>query len=116
MVEARTTIASGMQSGLHMFVFGEGDGAGPALSYLDMSLTAAIASPDPRVRPVSYGLLVLGIALMAIGGRRRRQKGADEDRPEGSVETSNIGRRVPLQETRGEVEQPKRQWGRDGDP
>ena len=114
MVEATTTITGGMQSGPHMFVFGEGDGAGPALSYLDMSLTAVIASPDPRVRPVSYGLLVLGIALMAIGGRKRRQKGADKDRPRGPIETANIGRRVPLDQTRGEADEAKRQWGRDG--
>ncbi|WP_375567173.1 hypothetical protein [Oceaniradius stylonematis] len=115
-LEQQLTIDSGIGNGLHTFVFAEGDRPADMIAFLDMTLTGAIAAPDPRVRPASYGLLGAGIAIMAVGGRRRRKPaGGTTDNDDTRASTSNIGRRVPLDDSEREPEKPARQWGRGED-
>lgn len=113
LLQADLTIDQTLANGPHRFVFGEGDGSGVPISFLDMSLTGAVAAADARVRPAAYGLLGAGLVLMVIAGRGggRRNKAGQRVRPTGSA-TSNIGRRVPLDRSPPEPEKPKRQWGR----
>lgn len=113
LLQADLSIDQTLANGPHRFVLGEGDGSGVPISFLDMSLTGAVAAADARVRPAAYGLLGAGLVLMVIAGRgggRRKKKQADP--ADGRVETSNIGRRVPLDRGRSESEQPTHQWGR----
>ncbi|MBO6638313.1 MAG: hypothetical protein JJ920_14195 [Roseitalea sp.] len=115
-LEQVLTVDAGVGDGLHTFVFGEGDRPADMIAFLDMTLTGAVAAPDPRVRPGSYTLLGVGIAIMAIGGKRRRKKASDaSDDADARASTSNIGRRVPLDKAEREPEKPARQWGRGED-
>lgn len=117
-VALRVGPITGLGDGEHVFVFGEGDQDGIALSFLDMTLTGAVAAPEWRVRPASIALIGLGLflALLPLVLRRRRSRKAREraEKPARRRGTSNIGRRVPLDRSNREPEKPKRRWGRGG--
>lgn len=106
----------------HAFVFGAGDRDDIALAFLDMRLVGNVATSDPRVPIVSSVLLGLGILILAMPlfGRKRGRMPSKMAAPASSSptperrQTSNIGRRVPLER---EPEKPQTQmprWGRDG--
>ena len=63
---------TGLGDGEHLFAFGQGDRDGIPLSFLDMTLTGAVAAPDGRVRPVSVGLVGLGLLAALLSMLRRR--------------------------------------------
>ncbi|WP_306118667.1 MULTISPECIES: hypothetical protein [unclassified Roseitalea] len=102
-------------TGGHDFIFGEGGRSEIPLAFVDMTLTAAVAEPAPRIAPASYALMGVGLLLIVASRRRGRRPrapaGASGRSDDGRVETSNIGRRVPLDRA---PDKPKRRWGRGG--
>lgn len=104
-----------LEDGPHRFVFGPGDRDGTQLAFMDMTLTAAVAAPDGRVAPVSWGLLALGLAMVVLPLFRRRRRRSRAEPEKGRPRTSDIGRAVPL-ERDAEPDRPERRWGRGGDP
>lgn len=77
------------------------------VQYLDISL------PSSEVQPIGFVLIVIGVLMVALGGRRRR-KGANarDTRPS---KTSSIGYRQPAPEPEPKKREPEITWGREGD-
>lgn len=76
------------------------------------------AAATPQIMRIAWVLLGVGLAMMVIVARLGRGRGdaaEEREQPSGRKDTSNIGRRVPLDRTEPAPEQPERRWGR-GDP
>ena len=114
---------SELDHGRHDFSFRAGESGDIDFAFLDMNLTGNVAVSDPRVPMASYAVLGIGmIILIAPVFRRRKRRDAEPSRPvaeeqgnnAGHRQTSNIGRRVPLDRTPDEPDEQEHRWGRDG--
>lgn len=78
------------------------------IEYLDIGL------PASEVQPIGFVLIVVGVLMAAIGGRRRKGSvpNAPDSRPS---KTSSIGYKQPEPDLEPKRREPDITWGRDGD-
>lgn len=78
------------------------------IEYLDIGL------PASDVQPIGFVLIVVGVLMAAIGGRRRKGAvpSANDARPS---KTSSIGYKQPEPDPEPKRREPDITWGRAGD-
>lgn len=66
-----------VENGLYTFTFGFGDAERIDTRAVDVTLRAGTEVFDPRLQPIGYALIVVGVIGIVLASRRRRGGGGD---------------------------------------